>query len=48
MGGYEEFESFMLRHGLAESALADLLLSVQSRQGGQTLEDDFSILRVRF
>lgn len=47
-GGFQEFEDFMLRHGRSETALADLLVSVHARQGAQTLEDDFSIVRVRF
>ncbi len=48
MGGFEEFEEFLRRHGQSESALADLLVSVHRRQGAETLEDDFSIVRVRF
>lgn len=46
--GFEEFEDFMRRHGRSETALADLLVSVHARQGAKTLEDDFSIVRVRF
>jgi len=46
--GFEEFEEFLRRHGRSDSALADLLASLQTRSGTETLEDDFSIVRVRF
>ena len=48
VGGFNEFEEFMRRHGLSDSALADLLDSVHGNLGTETLEDDFSIVRVRF
>ena len=48
VGGFKEFEEFMCRRGLSDSALADLLDSVHGNLGTEPLEDDFSIVRVRF
>jgi sigma-B regulation protein RsbU (phosphoserine phosphatase) len=48
LGDFDAFEKFMRCHGRSDSALADLLASVQKRLGTETLEDDFSIVRVRF
>ncbi|MFM7066688.1 MAG: PP2C family protein-serine/threonine phosphatase [Gammaproteobacteria bacterium] len=45
---FEDFEQFMQAHGTAEDGLEGLLAWARERHGPGPLDDDFSIVRVRF
>jgi sigma-B regulation protein RsbU (phosphoserine phosphatase) len=45
---FDEFAKFMQAHGTSPQGLDDLLSWVMERHGDGPLDDDFSILRVRF
>jgi sigma-B regulation protein RsbU (phosphoserine phosphatase) len=45
---FEEFETFLRQRGQSESILAELLQWVRKKQGNEHLQDDFSIVRIRF
>lgn len=45
---FEEFTAFMAEHGAEPNGLEKLLSWVKELRGGQPLEDDFSIVRVKF
>lgn len=45
---FEEFETFLHQRGHSETVLSELLAWVQRKQGGEHLDDDFSIVRIRF
>ena len=45
---FEDFEQFMQRHGAEEQGLEGLLAWARERHGPGPLDDDFSIVRIRF
>ncbi len=45
---YEDFEDFMVRHGTQPEGLAGLFEWAKARHGDGPLDDDFSLVRVRF
>ena len=45
---FEDFEGFMAQHGTAEDGLHALLAWGQGIHGPGPLDDDFSIVRIRF
>ena len=48
MLAFDEFETFLRQRGHSETVLAELLDWVRKRQGSDHLDDDFSIVRIRF
>ena len=45
---FEDFEAFMHRHGTEETGLEGVLAWAQDLHGPGALDDDFSIVRIRF